>query len=207
MNSNVCKHSSDFSLFFKALISKDTDTGTPTEGAARNIFRSPTINTSVASICFHPHSYCNKRCAAPITLSPPASGPLGVHLPSSLLVHTNEVTRAWIALVEWFLCFFTRMEAACSELSATCNWGGGKKTVLLQILRYSFCFFAQCFHRAHVEDWLFTPSYESQHWNWLQCITEHDYYFQELTLIKMWHSAKKEENSCKLKWRGGILRG
>lgn len=127
MNSNVCKHSSDFSLFFKALISKDTDTGTPTEGAARNIFRSPTINTSVASICFHPHSYCNKRCAAPITLSPPASGPLGVHLPSSLLVHTNEVTRAWIALVEWFLCFFTRMEAACSELSATCNWGGGEK--------------------------------------------------------------------------------
>lgn len=31
MNSNVCRLSSDFSLFFEVLISKDTDTGTPTE--------------------------------------------------------------------------------------------------------------------------------------------------------------------------------
>lgn len=37
-----------------------------------------------------------------ITLSSPALGPLKVHLPSSQPAHTNEVTCAWKALVEWF---------------------------------------------------------------------------------------------------------
>lgn len=92
------------SLFFKALISNDTDTEAPTEGAAK------TFSEARLQIQRWPQSVFTDIVIAtnPVQHHPvlPALGPLRVHLPSSPLAHTNEVTRAWIALVEWFLCFF-----------------------------------------------------------------------------------------------------
>lgn len=120
----------------------------------------------------------------PVPSSPES---LRVHLPSSLLVHTNEVTRAWIALVEWFFVFFHTYGSSMLRAVSSMWLGRGKLDFVVSFISVFYnTVFAQCAHHAHtMHQQFFTSLNESQHWKWLHHRTSHDYDSSELTMIRM----------------------